>query len=140
MFMRNDYYQIMDKAFLNIDPATGLPTPYGNNDTVGIQQRDVLKTSNNANPSTVKVIFYGNNPNIDDDQGRKIYQEYDAETARSDVSYSVWVEKVPQKEVNICFQKKTFRKVKWIPGNNPTWFSGDDNLKGTHTTGIEGFD
>jgi hypothetical protein len=47
---------------------------------------------------------------------------------------------VVPKEVNICFQKKTFRKVKWIPGNNPTWFSGDDNLKGTHTTGIEGFD
>ena len=54
--------------------------------------------------------------------------------------YAVWVEKVVPKEVNICFQKKTFRKVKWIPGNNPTWFSGDDNLKGTHTTGIEGFD
>ena len=44
------------------------------------------------------------------------------------------------KEVNICFRGKTFRKVKWIPGNNSAWFSGNDNLKGTHTVGIEGDD
>ena len=44
------------------------------------------------------------------------------------------------KEVKICFRGKTFRKVKWIPGNNPVWFSGNDNLKGTHTVGIEGDD
>jgi hypothetical protein len=32
MFMRDDdYYQIMDKAFLNIDPTDGLPKPYSSN-------------------------------------------------------------------------------------------------------------
>ena len=54
--------------------------------------------------------------------------------------YSVWVERIVPKEVNICFQNKTFRKVKWIPATNPTWFSGNDDLKGTHTVGIEGDD
>ena len=30
--------------------------------------------------------------------------------------------------------------MKWIPATNPTWFSGNDNLEGTHTVGIEGDD
>ena len=53
MFMRDDYYQIMDKAFLNIDPATGLPKVYANSP----MQRDVLKSTNKADPSKVKVYF-----------------------------------------------------------------------------------
>ena len=48
------YYQIMDKAFLNIDPTTGLPTPYG--DDIA-RESEVLKSTSQPNPSTVKVNF-----------------------------------------------------------------------------------
>ena len=75
MFMRDDYYQIMDKAFLNIDPTTGLPTVTATNP----MQRDVLKSSTQANPSQASVTFktndYGFEPGIKDDQSRWIYLE-----------------------------------------------------------------
>ena len=38
----------------------------------------------------------------------------------------------------ICFQEKTFQIVKWIPPTNTAWFSGDDDLKGTHVVGTRG--
>jgi hypothetical protein len=47
MFMKDDYYQIMDKAFLNIDPTTGLPTLTATSPV----QRDMLKSTNRASPS-----------------------------------------------------------------------------------------
>ena len=50
MFTRegsSDYYQIMDKAFLNLNPATGLPTVHGSSSYAA----DVLKSTNSANPS-----------------------------------------------------------------------------------------
>jgi hypothetical protein len=48
------YYQIMDKALLNIDPTTGVPTPYGIDNTI---KSEVLKSTSQSNPSTVNVRF-----------------------------------------------------------------------------------
>jgi hypothetical protein len=30
--------------------------------------------------------------------------------------------------------------VRWIPANNPAWFSATDNLEGTYVKGVEGDD
>ena len=35
----------------------------------------------------------------------------------------------------ICFQEKTFLRVKWIPETNTAWFSGNDDLKGALVVG-----
>ena len=140
MFMHDDYYQIMDKAFLNINPTTGIPTVTATNP----MQRDILKSTNNASPSNTNVYFRSEiptDPDIRDDQNKVVYLEDGINRSGYPAgAYAVWVEKVVPKEVKICFRGKTFRKVKWIPGNNSAWFSGNDNLKGTHTVGIEGDD
>jgi hypothetical protein len=93
MFTRgDDYYQIMDKAFLNIDPTTGLPTPHGKN-----KQVNVLKSTNKPNPSTVEVDFRSAeaiDPVIFDDGGKNIYVENNAiRPADLRFDIGVWVEK-----------------------------------------------
>jgi hypothetical protein len=70
-----------------------------------------LKSTNRASPSKTDVYFRSNvsiDPIVRDDQYKNLYFEdsYDV-TDKTDKkpagAYSVWVEKIVPKEVNICF-------------------------------------